>query len=271
MPLAVVVPAGGATAIHWVQGNHLGTPVAITDASGAVVTPSGYSMPGFPGQVRQHAELYYNYHRDYDVSLGRYVQADPIGLAGGPNAYLYAEANPLTRVDPDGQLVWCLTPLGMAVCGAAVELLVQAASNYLNGRDPLDPDCYEWGEVAFAGATGAFGGRWVKSWVRLTPGSMKFKNVSRRIRNKEGLVGKPIDLHHWLIPRRFEDAMGGKLAPIVNHPWNLNPIARTMHHDLHKMNGLSQRLVGAPRDVQLAAGLAAAGAAVEFTGGGLDD
>lgn len=102
MPLAAVVPAGGSTAIHWVQGNHLGTPVAVTDASGALVTPSGYSMAGFPGQVRQHAELYYNYYRDYDVSLGRYVQADPIGLDGDVNPYLYAGANPLTRTDPEG-------------------------------------------------------------------------------------------------------------------------------------------------------------------------
>jgi RHS repeat-associated protein len=102
MPLAVVVTAGGSTAIHWVQGNHLGTPVAITDASGALVTPSGYSMAGFPGQVRQHAELYYNYYRDYDVSLGRYVQADPIGLAGDANPYLYAAANPLARMDVGG-------------------------------------------------------------------------------------------------------------------------------------------------------------------------
>jgi RHS repeat-associated protein len=102
MPLAVVVPAGGSTAIQWIQGNHLGTPVAVTDASGAVVTPGGYSMAGFPGQVRQHAELYYNYYRDYDVSLGRYVQADPIGLDGDANPYAYASNNPLIGIDPLG-------------------------------------------------------------------------------------------------------------------------------------------------------------------------
>jgi RHS repeat-associated protein len=102
MPLAVLTTAGGATAIHWVQGNHLGTPVAVTDASGAVVTPSGYSMAGFPGQVRQHAELYYNYYRDYDVSLGRYVQADPIGLDGDANPFLYAAADPLGSMDANG-------------------------------------------------------------------------------------------------------------------------------------------------------------------------
>lgn len=47
--------------------------------------------------------LYYNYHRDYDPTLGRYIQADPIGLAGGYNLYRYANANPVGYVDPDGQ------------------------------------------------------------------------------------------------------------------------------------------------------------------------
>jgi RHS repeat-associated protein len=44
----------------------------------------------------------YNYFRDYDAVTGRYVQSDPIGLAGGLNPYLYAEANPLRYSDPLG-------------------------------------------------------------------------------------------------------------------------------------------------------------------------
>jgi hypothetical protein len=47
----------------------------------------------------------YNYHRNYDPHLGRYVQPDPIGLAGGLNPYLYADANPLRNVDPTGLVV----------------------------------------------------------------------------------------------------------------------------------------------------------------------
>jgi len=69
------------------------------------VVGGGGLAPGlrFPGQYYQpETGLYYNYHRDYDPDTGRYLQPDPIGLAGGLNPYVYANANPLRFVDPLG-------------------------------------------------------------------------------------------------------------------------------------------------------------------------
>ena len=46
--------------------------------------------------------LHYNWNRYYDPTLGRYLRADPLGLGGGVNSYLYTKSNPINRIDPFG-------------------------------------------------------------------------------------------------------------------------------------------------------------------------
>ena len=105
--------------------DHLGTPRAITRPSDNAKVwewknddPFGNNQPNedpsasgtafkfnlrFPGQYYdQETGTHYNYFRDYDPTVGRYAQSDPIGLAGGLNTYAYVEGNPLLNVDPLG-------------------------------------------------------------------------------------------------------------------------------------------------------------------------
>jgi RHS repeat-associated protein len=82
---------------------------------GAPVEPAGafkYNLR-FPGQYFDlESNLSYNYFRDYDAALGRYVQSDPIGLAAGVNTYGYVNALPTSRIDPLGLQTSGPCPMG---------------------------------------------------------------------------------------------------------------------------------------------------------------
>ena len=59
-----------------------------------------------PGQYFDaETGLSYNWHREYDGSVGRYASSDPVGLSGGDfGLYNYAGGDPVSRIDPTGLL-----------------------------------------------------------------------------------------------------------------------------------------------------------------------
>ena len=99
---------------RYIAPDHLGAPHQITNASSKVVWswnhgPFGQGVPTgtldyelrFPGQFfDEKTKLHYNYFRDYDPRLGRYLESDPIGLVGGINTYVFG--NPVLATDQSG-------------------------------------------------------------------------------------------------------------------------------------------------------------------------
>ncbi len=128
------------TSTYFYHTDRLKKPVKITDVSGGVVWSATYDAYGqaqvdagstlvnnlrLPGQyLDEESGLHYNRHRYYDPAAGRYIQADPLGLGNRPNAgkyqtsqsciqgyndidinyYVYADANPINKIDPFGTL-----------------------------------------------------------------------------------------------------------------------------------------------------------------------
>jgi RHS repeat-associated protein len=115
-PVAVAVTNSGTTAIDYVSTDQLNTPRQVTDSGQAVLwswnsDPFGNGAPTgsltynlrFPGQYYDAETGHnYNYARDYDPSVSRYLEADPIGLKAGINRYIYVNDNALRWSDRFG-------------------------------------------------------------------------------------------------------------------------------------------------------------------------
>lgn len=97
----------------YLHHDRLGSIVAMTDDTGAVVNSYAYSPNGEAGSVSgtsigftgqrfdPETGLYYK-NRYYSPSIGRFLQPDPIGYKDSLNLYTYAKNNPLRFTDPLG-------------------------------------------------------------------------------------------------------------------------------------------------------------------------
>ena len=121
MPIALADISGSTTTVDYIHTGQIDEPLEVTNGSQAVIwngyvdpfgngstftTPS--LTPGIdmrlPGQSSQleMGSLSQNRYRDYDPSLGRYIEADPLGIDAGQNVYAYVDGDPLNEWDPGG-------------------------------------------------------------------------------------------------------------------------------------------------------------------------
>ena len=136
LPVAMVDDTGSSPVLYFIHTDQLGTPQKITDGSASIVWDGVFDPFGnmiaangsnwgtgvwgsfnwaaasplagstnlrFPGQYADaETALNQNWNRDYDPTIGRYVQSDPIGLDGGINTYSYVDGNPIILADLAG-------------------------------------------------------------------------------------------------------------------------------------------------------------------------
>ncbi len=155
-----VTPVAGQTGTpvpttYYVHTDHLGSPQVVTAQNQTVAwmadyQPFGKLQPGqtnsielysrFPGQsLDSETGLYYNYFRDYDPSIGRYIESDPIGLDGGINTYAYVGGNPIKFIDPMGLQTTSLIRNSLSYLFTGLYPNTKITPNPNLFHDPSDP------------------------------------------------------------------------------------------------------------------------------------
>lgn len=181
-PLAQVEYPGPTAAegyVYSVHTDHIGMPRALTNSTGAVVWSAAPTRPygdvaettttdpangrtvvtnlRLPGQYDERLLSsvgiqgpYYNWNRWYLPTMGRYMELDPISLAGildvkgvaaphAPDWYFYGRDNPMRFSDRAGSTTYmCMAPLH-ALGGAGLSRWRQKSAEQILGRGDSNP------------------------------------------------------------------------------------------------------------------------------------
>jgi RHS repeat-associated protein len=172
---------------EWDANDPFGNNAPNEDPSG--VGAFSYNLR-FPGQYFDaETGLRYNYFRDYDPAIGRYVESDPIGLEGGSSTFGYVEGNPLVYSDEQGKFI------NIAI-GAVTGVLTGYAIAKLTGDE-----CYGWKDALEDAAFGAAGAGIVSKLTKLYRiAKLRRLAESRGLRN----LGRQGYTETWKAPDSLE-------------------------------------------------------------------
>jgi RHS repeat-associated protein len=104
----------GTSSKSYLMADERGSVIGLTNGSGSVTNVNKYDASGIPdssnaGRFQYTGQTWladvgvYHYKaRAYDPELGRFLQTDPIGAAGGMNIYAYAGNDAVNFTDPSG-------------------------------------------------------------------------------------------------------------------------------------------------------------------------
>ena len=155
--------------VTYMHQNHLGSPLATTDADGQQLWRESYTPFGekwqsdgdnddnvsFTGHIHDtKSNLTYMQARFYDPTIGRFLSVDPVTFMDKPypgqfNRYAYTWNDPINANDPDGEFL-------NFVIGAAIGAAIETGSQLIaNGGDF---SALDGGAILKSGGVGALTG-----------------------------------------------------------------------------------------------------------------
>ena len=171
----------------YLHNDHLGSPVAGTDADGNVVWQEHYTPYGekwlrdaanddqgsFTGHIADSATgLTYMQARYYDPVIGRFLSPDPVGYQDQLNVYAYVGNDPVNYTDPSGMRRW-----GVSVGGSFAYKAIGARFKVEMSYDT------EYGEVNATAKIGYRAGAKLAAKLEgyVEPSSQKGTNISAKV------------------------------------------------------------------------------------------
>lgn len=212
-----------------------GPPLASLTQPASPLSRYGFAgAHGYEGLPPPHADENFPYlhlgARYYDPEIGRFLQRDPIGIAGGVNVYAYCHNNPVVSVDPDGENQYVIAATTAMLVAATAIIVIDALS------DGNSDACFgfrsgkSWND--FAGYVQRHRFSWFGS--DLTSGSNLanfWMNVSvGRTRSGTGRARHWTSWVHRMFPKSAVARIAGRLSVIpfvVESMWDAGVIIRS--------------------------------------------